>query len=113
VDLPEVMWPALTGSDVSNTIGSDVTGSDQRSRDGISRPFLCFHRRGFLPSGARKRNRNLGCPALSSGICLFFIFFSFLFTFFLFYFFHNTCLASSKTNFFTMSVTCTGGSKSP
>jgi hypothetical protein len=28
VDLPEFMWPALTGSDVSDTIGSDVTGRD-------------------------------------------------------------------------------------
>ena len=28
MDLPEFMWPALTGSDVSDTIGSDVTGRD-------------------------------------------------------------------------------------
>jgi hypothetical protein len=32
MDLPEVTWPALTGSDVSHMTGSDVTGSHVTGR---------------------------------------------------------------------------------
>ena len=42
MDLPEVMWPALTGSDVSDTIGSDVTGRDP---PGNGRGRVCMRSR--------------------------------------------------------------------